>query len=244
MAINAPIENAGLKYVNGLRVSFNTSTLVDVAEGQCRDVTNINDIELSDVTINSAINGAGGLDEGSLANSTLYAVFAIDDSTKTNPGSALLSTSATSPVMPFGYDMKRRIGWVLTDGSANILPFVQTGNSSTRRVTYDDVISVLSSGNDTSFTDVDCSASIPSTATSLLLECDFTPNDQATSFLRLRRNGSSSATGSAQVKGEVNAVVSKDQVFVPVDSNGIFEYLVVSASDSADISISSYDDEL
>lgn len=41
---------------------------------------------------------------------------------------ALFSESATAPTMPTNYDQKRRIGAVLTDGTANIIPFFQHGN--------------------------------------------------------------------------------------------------------------------
>ena len=40
----------------------------------------------------------------------------------------LFSDSATAPTMPTNYDQKRRIGAVLTDGSANILGFSQDGD--------------------------------------------------------------------------------------------------------------------
>ena len=242
--VNFPILNAGLKYINGLKLSFNTVTLLDVAEGQCRDSSNVNDIEVEALTINAATTGAGGLDQGSLANSTLYAVHAVDDSSRSNAGSAILSLSADEPLLPFGYDMNRRIGWVLTDGSAEILPFFQNGTASTRRITYDTLIEVLNAGNDTSFTDVDCSAEVPSTALAAVLQCSFTPATASTNQLKLRRDGSSSTNGSVQANGTVNAVVSEAQLWVPVDSAGVFEYLVSNGSDAVTINVSSYDDEL
>jgi hypothetical protein len=65
---------------------------------------------------------AGGLDSGSVANSTWYYIWLIK-----NPSSgtvdALFSTSSSSPTMPSGYSLKRLVGAVLTDGSANIVAF-------------------------------------------------------------------------------------------------------------------------
>lgn len=244
MSINYPIVNEGLKYINGLGISYATATTLTVASGQARDSTNVNDINLSaSVTINGAINGAGGLDQGSLANNTWYAVFAIDDSTKANTGSALISTSATAPILPFNYNMVARIGWVRTDGSSQFLPFHQTGNSTTRRMCYDTLIQVLSAGNATTFTDVDCSASVPTTAKGVLLRTAFTPATAGTNRLKIRVNGSSSVNGSAQVNGTVNSVISIGEVWSPIAS-GVIEYLVTNASDAADISIVAYDDEL
>ena len=73
-------------------------------------------------TLNTATAGAGGLDTGSLAASTWYAVYAIYGATGT---SILFSTSSTSPTLPSGYTYYGRIGWVLTDGSKNLIGFHQ-----------------------------------------------------------------------------------------------------------------------
>jgi hypothetical protein len=69
----------------------------------------------------------GGLDTGAKANSTWYHVYIIQRS-DTGVVDALFSTSATSPTMPADYDRKRRIGAVLTNGSGNILGFIQWGD--------------------------------------------------------------------------------------------------------------------
>jgi hypothetical protein len=71
--------------------------------------------------------GAGGLDTGSKAANTWYHVFLIRRS-DTGVVDALFSTSATSPTMPTGYDERRRIGAIRTDGSSNILPFLHAGD--------------------------------------------------------------------------------------------------------------------
>jgi hypothetical protein len=71
--------------------------------------------------------GNGGLDTGAKANSTWYAVWLIARS-DTGVVDALFSLSATAPTMPAGYDRKRRLGWVRTDGSGNIRGFTHTGD--------------------------------------------------------------------------------------------------------------------
>lgn len=245
MAINYPIVNEGLKYVNGLKLSRVNNSTISVTAGQCRNSTNVNDIALSsNVNVNLSNNGAAGLDQGSKAANTFYAVFAIDDSSKNNPGSALASTSATDPILPLGYDMVRRIGWIRTNGAGDILRFFHTGNGSTRRMTYDDtLVAVLTAGNATTFTDVDCSAIIPSTAVATTLQVSFTPATAGTNQLKLRPNGSISTPGIVQANGTVNSVASLAQLWVPVVSS-VFEYSVTNASDAATISVLSYEDEL
>lgn len=69
---------------------------------------------------------AGGLDTGTVAADTTYHCFAIYDSTNI-VSDYIFSLSATSPTLPGTYDKKRRVGSVITDGSANILNFVQDG---------------------------------------------------------------------------------------------------------------------
>src|SRR5690606_11832846 len=72
-------------------------------------------------------NGESGLDTGSKAANATYHVFVIrkdDDGT----GDVLLSASATSPTVPVGWTRVQRLGAILTDGSGNIRPFVQSGN--------------------------------------------------------------------------------------------------------------------
>lgn len=76
--------------------------------------------------INCATTGALGLDTGSLANSTSYHAFAIGKTDGTT--SLLASTSASSPTLPSGYTLQRRIGSFRTNGSAQIIDFVQDGD--------------------------------------------------------------------------------------------------------------------
>ena len=74
----------------------------------------------------AAGSGEGGLDTGSKANSTWYSVWLIGKADGT--ADALFSLEATAPTMPSGYGYKRRLGWVLTDGSGSILAFRQAGD--------------------------------------------------------------------------------------------------------------------
>lgn len=78
----------------------------------------------------AAASGNGGLDTGSIAASTWYHVHEIR---KTSDGSIdyLLSLSPTAPTMPSGYVARRRIGSILTNGSSQIVAFIQNGNTFT-----------------------------------------------------------------------------------------------------------------
>lgn len=232
---NIPIVNAGLKYVNGLIPSYATTTTLSVAAGQCRSSGNVNDIILGSVaTIDGAVNGAGGLDTGSLAASTMYAVYVVADSTEYNDTAGIISTSFSGPALPAGYDMYFRIGVWLTDGSSHFLPGQYQGDGLERWFVYDTLISELSAGTATSFTDVNLASSVPLSATLVMLQANMTPAT-ADNQLKLRRNGSSSTNGSVQVYGSVATKVSSSQVIVPCDSSAIIEYLVSNGSDAASL---------
>jgi hypothetical protein len=71
--------------------------------------------------------GNGGLDAGSIANSTWYHVFLIGAPSVTSD--ILFSLSPTGPTMPAGFTLFRRIGSIKTDSSAHWVKFSQRGNS-------------------------------------------------------------------------------------------------------------------
>lgn len=133
-AINKNIMPRG--YIDGLILANNATDAnndIDIAIGVARDSTNVEDMSLEssltkrlDATW-AVGNNQGGLDTGSKASSTWYHVWLIKRS-DTGVVDALFSTSASSPTMPTSYDRKRRIGAVRTDGSGNILAFVQNDN--------------------------------------------------------------------------------------------------------------------
>ena len=113
-------------YIAGCGLARGSTTTITVAAGVCMDDTNVQMIPISAGTINCATTGANGLDAGSLANTTWYHVFAI---AKTDGTTALLaSTSVSAPTQPTGYTLKRRIGSFRTNGSAQIIDFVQDGD--------------------------------------------------------------------------------------------------------------------
>lgn len=80
------------------------------------------------LSLNTSGAGANGLDTGSIAASTWYTVWVINNGTTT---AALLSLSAAAPTMPAGYTHKARVGWIRADATANKYPlaFRQIGRS-------------------------------------------------------------------------------------------------------------------
>jgi len=229
---NVPIKNAGLKYVNGLKVSNDATTpdeIVNIAPGAARDSSNVWDIDLAEAVnsagaglgwgahVNGAVVGVNGLDVGTLAANALYGVYAIGDSTKYEAAAGLLSlASNAAPALPAGYDVYRRVGYVLTDGTNDVLLFDQRGNGSDREMWYRAAVATdITAGASATYAAVDCSGSVPAQASSVVFSCAFTPtapNDE----LNLR-SGDSAAAGDSQAvaSGAVAAVVEKTMLRCP-----------------------------
>lgn len=70
--------------------------------------------------------GVSGLDTGAEAANTIYYIWIIRKSSD-GTVNGLLSTSATAPTMPAGYDQKALVGAVGNDNSSNFIDFVQEG---------------------------------------------------------------------------------------------------------------------
>ncbi len=98
---------------------------IDVEAGSARDVDDGGNIVLTSTLVKEIdatfVEGTnqGGLDTGTVAASTKYYIWAIaksDDLTS----DALFSLSKTSPTMPSGFDLKRLVGYVVTDSASDL----------------------------------------------------------------------------------------------------------------------------
>lgn len=227
MAVLESVVNNVGKYINDLAVAYATATTLTVGTGKCRDSTDQMEIEVaSALTISSAAAGINGLDTGTIANNTWYAVHVIADSTLYNDVAAMISTSSTAPTLPYGYSAFRQVGWALTNGSAQFLAWNQTGNQGTRKFQWATPISVLSAGAQTSFTAVSLAGAVPGIAVPVKFNAAYTPNS-ATNTAQLRPTGSSVAEDSVPVI--LGAGVAAAQKFPP------FEMLVLTSSGNASI---------
>ncbi|TAV98513.1 hypothetical protein ELI24_09010 [Rhizobium ruizarguesonis] len=124
------------QYLVGLETSRDpvvpTKRIV-VSPGSCRSQLDDTDIELTAGIMKrldqnwAAGSGNGALDQGSLAASTWYHLHVMQNPT-TGAVDVLASGSLTNPAYPTGWEAapSRRVWSVLTDASANIVPYTQT----------------------------------------------------------------------------------------------------------------------
>lgn len=127
--VHSPSRYTGLTTSNNLSDLIND---IDVAVGSCFDSTGQNVLTLS-TAITKRLDAVwavgtnqGGLDTGVKAISSSYHIHIISNGSNTD---VLFSLSATAPTMPSGYNVRRRVGSIVTGSDGSILRFVQTNDT-------------------------------------------------------------------------------------------------------------------
>lgn len=257
-------------YISGLSIAPASTTLLSVAPGAARDSNNILDMVVGlqnyfgndnpalqiqnyqpGLLINSAVNGVNGLDTGTIAASTQYAVYLIGDSRLYNNTAAVLSLTSNypGPLMPAGYDSYRLIGFIETDGSSHFVYATHKPQNIAGLLQYynSPAISVLTGGNATTFTAIDLTTNsavptttLPNVIVGLLVT--FTPA-AAGDVVQFRPTGSS-ATGNLPTIVGVSAGIAQSQYIVMIAGVGSskpeIDYLVTSGSDAVNVSVASW----
>lgn len=253
-------------YIAGLQLSPASTTILAVAPGAARDSNNIIDMVVGltnyfgidnpaqlfsgyqpGLFINSAVNGVNGLDTGTIAASTQYAIYLIGDSRNYNNTAAVLSlTSNPGPLMPAGYDSNRLIGFIETDGSSHFVYATHKPQNIGGLLTYfnNPGLQVLSGGNATTFTAIDLTTNnaVPTTTLQniiVTLFATFTPA-AAGDVAQFRPTGSSATTNLNQIVGVAAGVAQTQyiQVIAGVGSSKPeIDYLVTSGSDALTLTV-------
>lgn len=190
MTQNVPVEQLPFLYVNGLIVSNDATTpntKVDLSAGRCRDSNDVMDIVLSAaVVIDTAVIGdVNGLDQGVLEASKVYAVYAIaDSSNKKQPAGLISLASNSAPLMPFGYDSYRIVGYAVTDGSVHFLKAYISGNNNARRLVFDaPQATSVTAGTSATYAAIVLTALVaPVDNLNVLFKADWTANAAADTF--------------------------------------------------------------
>lgn len=246
MTVNTPIVNARVAYVNGLQLAWATTTTFTMAAGAASNSNDINDIILpAQVTNLISSVGVNGVDIAAAVASSFYAVYVIGDSTEYQPTASLLSLNASQPSLPFGYDMYRRVGFILTDGSAHVLKFWQYGNGGAKDMWYDTPIATPAITTATSYSTQSLAAGIPPIACETFLKVQYTANS-ATNVVNMGPYGSI-PTAAMVVFGYGVAAEQQGMAVVPCALNvavPTIEHKETSASDALALLVSGYRDNL
>lgn len=264
---NNPIYSLPHLYVQGMNISVASNTVIAIASGQARDMNNVIDIPVSysnleglvvpatlnnnylpPLFVNSAVNGANGLDQGTLAANSNYLVYAIADSRGYNASAGLLSLYSNAyPLLPKGYDSFILLGFVSTNSSTHFTAGSVLNYKNARAFYLQPEVSVLSAGNATSFTGVDLNSAIAlgtDTGVIAYLDVQFTPA-AAGDVVQLRPTGSGAgSSGVVTITGSAANTPQQQYQAVMCGVNGSshtsIDYLVSTSSDAVTILVVGY----
>lgn len=249
---NYPIVNLASMPIFGFEVSKASVTTLSMAAGICRDSSNKFDITLGSaypslqsktvtapLTLNAAVNGENGLDTGSLAASTVYAVYVIADSTGYKSTAGLISTSLTAPTMPENYNCMRMVGFAVTNGSSQFVDMFQVGSANEREVLFDTKIATaVTAGASTTYAAVTLTSFVPAIANAFAhIDTAYTPAS-AGNALSLQKFGATGAQD--EIKGQVAAVVIEGNSWIPIGlDSGVpkINYKVGNGSDAVAVNV-------
>ena len=253
-------------YTQGLQLSAASTTVIALSPGAARDSTNSIDMVVglqnyfgidnpavqfsgyqAGLFVNSAVNGVNGLDTGTIAASTQYAVYLIGDSRNYNNTAAVLSlTSNVAPLLPSGYDSYRLIGFWATDGSSHFVYATNKPQNIGGLLTYfnNPGLSVLTGGTATSFTAIDLTtnAAVPTTTLQNVIVtflATFTPV-AAGDTAQFRPTGSSATGGLPTITGIAAGIAQTQyiQVIAGVGSSKPeIDYKLTSGSDALTLTV-------
>lgn len=228
--------------IDGMHIAYAGDSEVEIDVGTCTDSTGARTIAItSSPTVDVTASGVNGLDTGSEANSTWYAVYVIAQEDGSSAG--LLSTSFTAPTLPSGYVYFRRVGAVRNNSSGAFENFKMFGNGRSRDVIWDDYSGfvLLSNGSATSYTNVDASLGMPPSSRRMFAIRAFDPFSLGNDY-RIRIDG---ASNFHFFGGETTAAShGSGSHRIWTSTNQIFEYQVSSASDNLTIYTAGYIEEL
>lgn len=257
-SLYSPVVQLPVPYINGLVPSWVSASTLQVSPGSCwikdpQSGTYTFSVSVTaPLVLDASVNGVNGLDTGTLANSSFYYLYLIADAQGFNLPALLLSLSPAQPVLPVGalysttYNIFRQIGFVATDGSANLLKFYTSGTNSERTHFWDIAPNVLSSGNATIYTNIDLfttSLAVPKIDnTAIYLQSEFTPATAGNSANFTVPASSSVVTNT--ITGQVATVEITEQyrilskLVVGIPS---IQYKVSSSSDSLELLVIGFD---
>ena len=191
-SITTPAYSWFAPYLSGLNLQFVSSAVIRISSGACTNSGTQNVITLtSSVLVSTLVSGIGGLDTGTIAENTIYAVYVVGSSFSPEvqinsesyeenpyPAAGILSLASNDyPYINYPYNMYRRVGYVLTDSNADIIGFVQTGNSLDRKMMYNEPVTVLVNGTSASFAAVTLSSAVPNPGLDVLCLSVFNPTE-------------------------------------------------------------------
>ena len=252
---------AAIDMIQGLTLANNATDAtndIDISVGSAMDSTNVLQMNLSSAfvkQIDAAFaegTAAGGRDSSdNLTGAKWFHVYLIGDTTSNKSPDIFISTS-TTPTPPTGWDVYRRIGSILWDGSAIVL-FTWSGDGRSPVIQLDELAtaSLNEASPSTSFVDVDLSDYVPPTSNRVEIYYEIGDSDSTSASLYVRKNGSSAAAADSLLasigSGGAASIALYGTAWVVCDTSQVIEYACASGDGGVGyefvIRVKSYVDE-
>jgi hypothetical protein len=228
--------------------STSTITMVDILERDHTDTFDIRSIG-ANVTLSTAGNGLNGIDNGSVAASTMYYLYAVTNGSTVGLIASTVNELASGTISNtnYAYTAKKQIRYAfITDASKNIIPQQVTNWGDTPTITYNTTFSwgngtatgvTQLSGSpfdSTTFQTVSAAAFVPPFSTKCQIHYSFPGNGAEAMFFR--------ATGSGityPYNTNNNNAGSSGMIDVLLNTSQQFDYYFQSA-DNTDFDVFSY----
>ena len=233
-----------------IRIGFELSRLtvaqVQAAKGVASDSAGRGSVETSGaLTADLTVSGVGGLDAGSEAADTHYAVLVIWGSDVT--ANLLLSLSDTAPTLPTGYTRFRLLGWIRNDASSDIRQFRQAGDLITFEPATRNTMRILNNGSETDILAapalVDLSTMVPPGTKKVILMVEVvteTDNEYAAIAHGDTAVAKNEQMQKLRVPKSATPYESSFQITVGINANREIRYAVKSGSTDCDIHVAGY----
>jgi hypothetical protein len=234
-------------YVNGLKISNDATTpnsIINVSLGSIIDSSATYQlVSSSSLSSSLAVSGLGGLDTGTVAASSVYAVYLVADPITLQANSIMFSLSLTGPLMPFGYSAYALLGYVATDSSSHILKGYWSDGDTARRVFIFDApqATAVTAGAATTYTGVALTKWLPAQSNVLAwINVSFVP---AAASRVLDMQAGLAAGDQIIITGQVASVVVTAQVQLVaqlVSSVPTVNYKVSNADSNVAVNVAGY----
>lgn len=251
-----PVISAPNLYINGFEIKKASNTSLTIGAGECRDSNNVVDLILNTsadvdpliyvtapLTLTITTVGANGVDATATA-STVYKVFIIGSSQNQKPIACIATNAANAaPVMPFGYDSSRLVGYFVLNASTNVILSYISGTSDNRYFTFDvPQATAITAGNATAYTAVTLTTLVP--AVDNLKVKVFSALTPSAAGRGVFLQGANSVGDAVVNLGQVTSVVLNsysDVLAQLVTSTPRINYKVSNASDAVALSVAGFE---
>ena len=245
------------QFINGFGIfnsPYEPNTTLLIQYGRTLDVSYTYQLSMTTLPptipilfIDSYVIGIGGLDQGSLLANKVYGVYVAWDSVGNNLPGAFISSSYYHPLVPFGYNAVKLIGYVATDGSGNFRQARWTpyGNSAYRNMIYAPSIPVLENGTANTETVIDLISYIPNIGGQIVnLQLSFTsttPGNAVTIYSDMGNFNLYAQAANIPNTSLTNLIVTKEIILNDVVTPVISYSVTDSSTDSVSIFCNGYD---